>query len=157
MAGKEDESNIFLRLLQNQVRNYQSKPRDKKKESKMKKKRAPPPPSPTPDYLQEEPKSLKPKEKPSLLSKSISSLVTEGKTEDKVRLEKKISGINLLPVVENGDCCNIMISGSSLELRGSQTTPVPDYEVDPVISEAQLSERDVWGNVERYRSVTPPD
>ena len=61
----------------------------------MKKKRAPPPPSPTPDYLQEEPKSPKPKEKPSLLSKSISSLVTEGKAEDKVRLEKKISGINL--------------------------------------------------------------
>ena len=48
-----------------------------------------------------------------------------------------------------------MISGSSLELRDSQTTPVPDYEVDPVSAEAQLSDRDVWGNVERYRSVVP--
>ena len=47
----------------------------------------------------------------------------------------------------------MMISGSSLELRGSQTTPVPDYEVDPVRAEAKLSDRDVWGNVERYRSV----
>ena len=99
-AGKEDESNIFVRLLQNQVRNYQSKPRDKKKESKLKKKsRAPPPPSPTPDYLQEEPNPLKPKEKPNLLSKSFSSLVREGKPEDQVRLEKKISGINVLSVL----------------------------------------------------------
>ena len=46
-----------------------------------------------------------------------------------------------------------MISGSSLELRDSQTTPVPDYEVDPGRAEAELSDRDVWGNVERYRSV----
>ena len=99
LAGKEDESNIFVRLLQNQVLNYQSKPRDKKKESKLKKKRAPPPPSPTPDYLQEEPTCLKPKEKPSPLSKSISSLVTEVKAEDKVRLEKKISGRNLISVL----------------------------------------------------------
>ena len=48
-----------------------------------------------------------------------------------------------------------MISGSSLELRVSQTTPVPDYEVDPVRAEAQPSDRDVWGNVERYRSLVP--
>ena len=41
-----------------------------------------------------------------------------------------------------------------MELRGSQTTPVPDYEVDPGRAEAELSDRDVWGNVERYRSVT---
>ena len=102
LAGKEDESNLFVRLLQNQVLNYHSKPRDKKKESKMKKKRAPPPPSPTPDYLQEDTKSPKPKEK-DLLSKSVSSLVTDKKSEDKVRLEKKISGMNVLtvePVVE---------------------------------------------------------
>ena len=68
----------------------------------MKKKRAPPPPSPTPDYLQEDTKSPKPKEK-DLLSKSVSSLVTDKKSEDKVRLEKKISGMNVLsvePVVE---------------------------------------------------------
>ena len=98
MAGKEDESNIFVRLLQNQVLNYQSKPRDKKKQSKLKKARAPPPPSPTPDYLQEESDSPKPKEKQNLLSKSFSSLVTEVKTEDKMGLEKKKSGINLLSV-----------------------------------------------------------
>ena len=59
-----------------------------------------------------------------------------------------------------GDCKEIIISGSSLELRASQTTPVPDYEVEPERGEAELSERDVWGNVERYRSdvchsVTP--
>ena len=60
----------------------------------MKKKRAPPPPSPTPDYLQEEKNSPKKKEK-DLLSKSVSSLVTVKKMEDKVRLEKKISGMNL--------------------------------------------------------------
>ena len=47
----------------------------------------------------------------------------------------------------------MMISGSSLELRASQTTPVPDYEVDPGRGEAEQSDRDVWGNVERYRSV----
>ena len=88
-----------MRLLQNQVLNYQSKPRDKKKESKVKKARAPPPPSPTPDYLQEEPSCPKPKEKASPLSKSFSSLVTEGKAEDKIRLEKKISGRNLLSVL----------------------------------------------------------
>ena len=100
LAGKEDESNIFVRLLQNQVLNYQSKPRDKKKESKMKKKRAPPPPSPTPDYLQEDTNPRKPREK-DLLSKSVSSLLTDKKTEDKVRMEKKISGINLsMAVVE---------------------------------------------------------
>ena len=46
-----------------------------------------------------------------------------------------------------------MISGSSLELRDSQTTPVPDYEVDPVRAEPELSDRDVWGNVDRYRSL----
>ena len=51
------------------------------------------------------------------------------------------------------DCKLIIISGSSLELRASQTTPVPDYETEPERGEAQLSERDVWGNVERYRSV----
>ena len=74
----------------------------------MKKKRAPPPPSPTPDYLQEDTKSPKPKEK-DLLSKSVSSLVTDKKSEDKVRLEKKISGMNVLsvvPVVEVAAICS---------------------------------------------------
>ena len=66
----------------------------------MKKKRAPPPPSPTPDYLQEDTNQRKPREK-DLLSKSVSSLLTDKKTEVKVRMEKKISGINLsMAVVE---------------------------------------------------------
>ena len=55
------------------------------------KKRAPPPPSPTPDYLQQEKNSLKPEDK-LYLSKSISSLVTDKKAGEKVRLEKKTSG-----------------------------------------------------------------
>ena len=55
------------------------------------KKRAPAPPSPTPDYLQQEKNSLKPEDK-LYLSKSISSLVTEKKAGEKVRLEKKMSG-----------------------------------------------------------------
>ena len=92
MLGKEDDSNIFVRLLQNQVRNYNSKPGEKKKKVK---KRAPPPPSPTPDYQEAEKSSLKPEDK-LFLSKSISSLAAG----EKVKLEKKISGRDAAQWVE---------------------------------------------------------
>lgn len=130
-SGREDDNNIFVRLLQNQVLNYNSKAGEKK--DKKKKKRAPPPPSPTPDYLQPDKTHQKQDEK-LYLSKSISSLLTDCKSGEKVKLEKKISG-------------------SSLELRHSPAIPDPDYEVERVRAGAvpRRSDGDVWRNADRYR------
>ena len=108
-SGREEDGNIFVKLLQNQVLNYKSDRNSPKREKKKlsrdsfyeKQSVEQAPPSPTPDYSQHRVLTNK-----KLISKSISSLLED---KDEVNLCKKLSE-------------------SSLELRSSPSIPLPDYE-----------------------------
>lgn len=146
-SGREEEGNLFVKLLQNQVLNYNHSPKSSSPRERRRDKARPA--SPAPDYGLPLPRVSSPTKQPSSLliplatrrhvSKSISSLADPAMET----LTKKMSG-------------------SSLELRTSPplpSIPVPDYEggdTKPspkarVTRVSRSSERDVWGHVERYR------
>ena len=115
-SGKEEEGNIFVKLLQNQVLNYNNhkipSPRTrvaKQPQSltiKEDTRHVSPPPSPTPDYGVGGRLAVR-----RHMSKSISSLVVD--TND---VDIKIDNLTK------------KMSESSLELRSSPAIPLPDYE-----------------------------
>ena len=153
-SGREEEGNLFVKLLQNQVLNYNHSPKSSSpRERKRDKAR---PASPAPDYGLPLPRVSSPAKQPSSLLIPLAS---------RRHVSKSISSL-ADPAMET---LTKKMSGSSLELRTSPTLPsipVPDYDGGDtkqpspktrVTRVSKSSERDVWGHVDRYRGEEEGD
>ena len=148
ISGRQEQPNVFVKLLHHQVLHYSSKgPKsggsidndnltnnreqsDRKQSSRSSKNSegSSRPPSPKPDYFDNKKSKLSREKK--LVSKSISNLLVD-KNETLIHSKRNLSA-------------------SSLQL--SPSIPLPDYEKNQGEKPSRRSkERDVWSNANRFR------